>query len=88
MDGNTDVSRRGYFYNLKESPYEWVSPYGDSYKLPSRKRLEMMEKRAAEELERVDKFIKRHGLYDVMPGKVVDLVRHYVIEAVYRQIVE
>ncbi|MBO5870270.1 MAG: hypothetical protein J6Q89_05915 [Clostridia bacterium] len=39
----TDVkrSRRGVYYDLTESPYEYNSPYGDLFKFSSEKKLEI-----------------------------------------------
>lgn len=88
METNRDVSVKGYWYNLEKSPYVWVSPYGDSYRLPSQKRLEMMEKRTEDELRRLDKLLDRNDLRRMIPEQMIDLIRHYVIEAVHRQIVE
>ena len=82
-----DVSERGYYYNLEKSPYEWKSPYGDSYKLPSAKRLEMMETRAQAARNQVNKLLERHKLIESLPPDFVEKLHRYMIEAVYRQIV-
>ena len=82
------VSAKGFYYNLEMSPYEWVSPYGDIYKMPSKKRLEMMETKTKEELQRLDKLLQRNRLGETMPERIVELIRKYCIDAVYRQIVE
>jgi len=83
-----DVSAKGYYYNLNISPYEWKSPYGDIYKLPSRKRIELMDKRAKEELRRLDHVLARNDLKAALPSEIVTMIRRCCIEAVYRQIVE
>lgn len=87
MDTSREVSVKGYYYRLEKSPYEFTSPYGDVFKLPSRKRLEMMHRQTKEALARCEKFFARNGL-EGMPEELKDLTRKYVIEAVYRSIVE
>ena len=82
------VSVKGYYYQLDKSPYEYTSPYGDLYKMPSRKRLEMMHERVALQMERCDKFFKRHELDMIAPEEVQILVRKFCIEAIYREIVK
>lgn len=87
MTERNDVSVKGYYYNLDKSPYEWVSPYGDTYKMPSKKRLEMIEKQAPVALRRLDKLLEAHNLRDVMPRDLVTLLGRYVVQAVYDNIV-
>ena len=82
-----DVSERGFYYNLERSPYEWKSPYGDSYKLPSAKRLEMMESRSRIAINQVDKLLEKNNLINNVPPEFVAKLHRYMIEAVYRQIV-
>lgn len=82
-----DVSERGFYYNLEKSPYEWKSPYGDSYKLPSAKRLEMMESRSRIAIAQMDKLIDKYNLSYSIPPEFVAKLHRYMIEAVYRQIV-
>ena len=84
---NRDVSAKGYYYNLGKSPYVWKSPYGDIYRLPSAKRLEMMETKTTEEIQRVNKLLRRNNLENVLPDEIVNLIKRYCVEAVYRQIV-
>ena len=89
MDGcRPEKSVRGYFYDLNKSPYEWVSPYGDTFKLPSRKRLEMMEKQVPEALHRLDKLLRAYNLREIIPDDLARLLAKYVIEAVYANIVK
>lgn len=85
MSEKKDVSVKGFYYNLKISPYEWKSPYGDTYKMPSRKRVELMEKRTREELSRLDKALRRCDLQ--LPPEIVTMIRRSCIDAVYRQTV-
>ena len=87
MSRNRDVSAKGYYYNLEKSPYVWESPYGDSFKLPSRKRLDMMKERTQEETRRLDKLLDRNDLRDIVPPDLVTLLYKYIIQAVYESIV-
>lgn len=82
------VSVKGYYYDLEKSPYVWESPYGDSFKLPSKKRLQMMEKRVPIALHRLEKLLVAHNLKDIMPEELKVLVAKYVIRAVHIDIVK
>ena len=82
-----EVSVKGYYYNLDKSPYEWKSPYGDSFKLPSAKRLEMMEKQVPVALHRLEKLLDAHGLREALPQEIQSLVGRYIVQAVYDGIV-
>ncbi len=82
-----DVSVKGYYYNLDKSPYVWTSPYGDSFKLPSAKRLEMMDKRCADALGRLDKLLDCYDLKHVLPDDLSRLLARYIIKAVYQGII-
>ena len=87
MDQRPDVSVKGYYYNLDKSPHVWISPCGDPFKLPSAKRLELMEKRSQEALRKLDKLMDAHNLRDVMPVELYHLLMKYVIQAVYEGII-
>ena len=87
MEQRPDVSVKGYYYNLDKSPYVWFSPYGDSFKLPSKKRLEMMEKRVPVALHRWEKLMETHDLKEVLPPDLERLIAKYIIQAVYEDLV-
>ena len=52
---NTPVSRRGVYKDLSVSPYEFKSPYGDSFKFPSQKKLDIYTRDIDQELKRITK---------------------------------
>lgn len=81
-------SIKGYYYDLSKSPYVWESPYGDTYKLPSQKRLEMMGKRSEIALHRLEKLLDAHNLREIMPEELRVLLAKYVILAVHAEIVK
>lgn len=87
MCRNRDVSAKGYYYNLDISPYEWTSPYGDVYRMPSRKRAEMMDARVAEETERLHKYLDRSNLRGVIQPEIVTLLHKTLIQIVYDTII-
>ena len=87
MDKRPDVSAKGFYYNLSKSPYAWVSPYGDYFKLPSAKRVEMMDKRAREALGRLEKLLESYELKTVLPNDLALQLGKYIVQAVYEGIV-
>ena len=87
MEKRPDVSAKGYYYNLDKSPYVWVSPYGDYFKLPSAKRVEMMDKRSRDALSRLEKLLDSYDLKNVLPDDLALKLGKYIVQAVYEGIV-
>ena len=79
-------SRRGVYYDLSKSPYEYTSPYGDLFKFSSQKKLEIYTRDISKELERVDKLIERHDLTDFIPEEITQLIYRGVYRSFYRTI--
>lgn len=87
MDHRPDVSVKGYYYNLDISPYVWTSPYGDSFHLPSAKKMEMMGKRVPKALHRLEKLLDAHDLREVLPPDLERMLARFIIQAVYEELV-
>lgn len=87
MEREDRVSRRGYYYDLDLSPYGYTSPYGDFYKLPSAKRLDMMQREAKAAMQRIDKLIERNDLGAWVPKEIIILLHKAAINAVYDRLV-
>lgn len=80
MTNSPKKSRRGYYYDLNESPYAYESPYGDLFKLPSEKQLEIFSRNVQKEVERIDKVFDRVGCKPFL----TDNVKRAVYRSVYR----
>lgn len=81
------VSRYGVYRDLSQSPYEYESPYGDLFKFPSQKKLEIYAREIQTELDRVGKFLERLHLEDYVPGEIVQLLYRSTYKALYRKVV-
>lgn len=79
-------SRRGVYYNLEESPYEFTSPYGDLFKFSSAKKLEIYARDVEKETDRVTKLIKRHELETFIPEEIKHLLFRAVYKSFYKKI--
>ena len=79
-------SRRGVYYDLTKSPYEFKTPYGDLFKFSSQKKLEIYTRDITKELERVDKLIERHELVEFIPEEILQLIYRGVYRSFYRTI--
>ena len=79
-------SRRGVYYDLEKSPYEYISSYGDIFKFSSQKRLEIYTRDIPKEIERVSKMISRNDLWDFIPTEIVRLIYRETYRAFYRKI--
>lgn len=80
------VSRRGVYYDLNESPYEYQTPYGDLFKFSSAKKLAMYKRDVVKELNRVDALIARHDLFKYIPDEIVDLIKRAVFRSFYHHV--
>lgn len=80
------VTARGVYNDLSLSPYEFTSPYGDSFKFSSRKKLDIYTRDVPGELERVQKLVGRHDLDDFIPMEVLHLIYRSVYKAFYRKV--
>ncbi len=79
-------SRRGVYYDLTKSPYEYNSPYGDCFKFSSAKKLEIYTRDITKELKRIDTLIQRHELQEHIPEEIRQLLYRKMHQAFYRKI--
>lgn len=79
-------SRRGVYYDLDKSPYEFTNSYGDLFKFSSQKKLDMYRRDIPKEIERVGKLIARNDLDDFIPVEIVHLIYRETYKAFYRKI--
>lgn len=79
-------SRRGVYYDLNISPYGFNSPYGDSFKFSSEKKLEIFTRDIPKELKRVDDLLARHDLKEYVPDEIVDLIKRAVYRSFYKRV--
>jgi hypothetical protein len=80
------ISRRGVYYDLNLSPYEYKSPYGDLFKFRSAKKLEVYARDVKTEIARVEKVLKRNKLGSFLPSEIVNLIYKNVYRSFYRKI--
>ena len=83
---NSRVSRKGVYYDLTISPYEFKTPYGDILKFSSAKKLEIFERDIVKELKRLDQLIERHNLTEFIDVEIVALLRKAVFKSFYRKV--
>lgn len=83
---NPKKSRRGVYYDLTLSPYEYKSPYGDLFKFSSEKKLEIYKRDVIKELKRVDDLFTRHETKRFIPVEIIDLVRRAVYRSFYKRV--
>lgn len=73
------VSRRGVYYDLSLSPYEYNTPYGDLLKFSSQKKLDIYTRDIVKEIDRIERMFSRHDLENHLPNTVIE----YVLRATY-----
>lgn len=81
------VSRYGVYRDLEKSPYEFESPYGDLFKFPSQKKLEIYTREIQKELDQVSKLLNRLHLEYYIPSEIVLLLYRSTYKALYRKVV-
>ena len=79
-------SRRGVYYDLSKSPYEYKTPYGDLFKFSSAKKLQIYTRDITGEIDRFYKLIERHEMGDFLPDEIVNLIIKSIYRAFYRKI--
>lgn len=84
--GEVIKSRRGVYYDLTKSPYEYESPYGDLFKFSSRKKLEIYTRDIVKEVDRMGKNLERHRLGDYLPDEIIQLLYRATFQSLYRKI--
>lgn len=80
------VSRRGVYKDLKLSPYEYTTPYGDSFKFSSKKKLDIYTRDVKKEIDRVSKFVDRLRLDAYVPGEIIQMLYRYTYKAFYNKV--
>lgn len=80
------ISRRGVYYDLEVSPYEYTTPYGDIFKFSSSKKLEIYVRDIQKEIKRFDAFLDRHDLRSIIPIEIVELIKRKQYRAFYKTI--
>ena len=81
------VSRYGVYRDLEKSPYRYESPYGDIFKFPSQKKLEIYTREIQSELIRIDKMLERLQLEDYLPDEIIKLLYRATFKALYHKVV-
>lgn len=82
------VSRRGVYKDLSLSPYEFRTPYGDLFKFPSQKKLDIYTRDIPMELHRLKKALDRLCLDGEVPPEIVSLLYRATYRAFYRKVME
>lgn len=77
------VSRRGVYYDLSISPYEFKTPYGEIFKFSSEKKLEIYTRDIPKELKRLQGIIDRNNMQTFIPPEILQLVEKAVYKAFY-----
>ena len=86
MKNDVKISRRGVYYDLTLSPYEYKSPYGEIFKFSSQKKLEIYTRDVIKEVKRFDDLLDRNGLRKLVPAEIVDLIKRAIYQSFYRKI--
>lgn len=79
-------SRRGVYYDLTESPYEYNSPYGDIFKFSSAKKLEIFRRDIGKEIKRASDLFTRYDLEMYVPAEIIDLIKRAVYRSFYNRV--
>ena len=80
------ISRRGVYYDLEISPYEFKTPYGDIFKFSSKKKLEIYTRDIPREIEKLEKAITKNNMQDFIPAEILQLIEKAVYRAFYRKV--
>lgn len=81
------ISSRGVYYDLTISPYEYFTPYGDIFKFPSKKKLEIYSRDISKELTRLESILKRNEMMDFLPDEAIEMLIKVVYRSFYNKVV-
>ena len=76
-------SRRGVYYDLEKSPYQFQSRYGDIFKFSSEKKLEIYTRDIKKEVDRFNKIVDRFRLDQTIDTVIIDEIRRAIYQAFY-----
>ena len=79
-------SRRGVYYDLSISPYEFKSPYGDVFRFSSKKKLEIYTRDIPKEMNRLEALIERNDMKSFIPDEIQHLLFRKLYEAFYSKV--
>lgn len=79
------VSRRGVYYDLTISPYEYITPYGEIFKFSSQKKLDIYTRDIGKELERVQKIVDRYDMKSFVEDEILQLINKAVYRSFYKR---
>lgn len=88
MDNDVKISRRGVYYDLTISPYEFKTPYGEIFKFSSKKKLDIYTRDIGKEIKRLMDILERNDLSTFLPDSTIDLLINAVYRSLYRRIQE
>ncbi len=77
------VSRRGVYYDLTISPYEYRTPYGDVFKFSSEKKLSIYTRDIVKEVQKLEKMIARYNLGAFIDDEIIQLLTKAVYRSFY-----
>lgn len=86
MSEKPSVSRRGVYYDLTKSPYEFKTPHGDLLKFSSKKKLEIYTRDVSKELDRLNTIMQRNDLWKFVPDEIKQLLKRAVYKSFYKKI--
>lgn len=79
-------SRRGVYYDLTKSPYEFTTPYGDIFKFKSQKKLDIYTREINKELLRVRQLAERHNLKKYVPAVSYEDFERGIYRSLYKHV--
>lgn len=83
---DTVKSRRGVYYDLSKSPYQYTNEYGDLFRFSSQKKLDIYTRDIPKELKRLDAIITRNQLETFIPEEIKTLLIKAVYRAFYKKV--
>ena len=79
-------SRRGVYYDLELSPWEFITPRGGIFKFSSETKLRVYTRAALEKMGEVNKMIDKHGMRDFISDELMKDIYTAVCWTVYREV--
>lgn len=84
--GDVKRSRRGVYYDLNLSPWEFTTPHGDIFKFRSENKLNVYTRNVPERINRLHAWIERNNLTEFIPDDLLHEMESAVYRSFYKQV--
>lgn len=84
--GDVKRSRRGVYYDLNMSPWEYQTPHGDIFKFRSENKMKVYARNVPERIDRLHAWIERNNLTEFITDELLKDMESAVYRSFYKYV--